>query len=232
MVIDAGHTLLPGLWDMHTHISRTHGLLHLAGGVTTVRDLANDTDELIETKKLYDTDAVLGPRIILAGFMDGSGKYTGPTKVVVDTEEQAVAAMNRYVELGYEQIKLYSSIKPELVDPIAKAAHARGLRVSGHIPAFMTAEQAVRAGYDEIQHINMLVLNFLFDKVQDTRTPARFSAIAGPRRPHPAHQRCSPDRAHDQRRRGLPAGRAVPGDGRAPRCREPRRVKGLRLESG
>ena len=38
------------------------------------------------------------------------------------------------------------------------------------------AEQAVRAGYDEIQHANMLALNFLFDQVQDTRTPARFTA--------------------------------------------------------
>src|SRR5258706_13570782 len=47
------------------------------------------------------------------------------------------------------------------------------MRVSGHIPAYMNARQAVEQGYDEIQHINMLLLNFLPD-VKDTRTPARF----------------------------------------------------------
>ena len=61
---------------------------------------------------------------------------------------------------------------------ITEEAHRRGMRVSGHVPAFMTAEQAVRAGYDEIQHMNMLFLNFLYDRVQDTRSPARFTAVA------------------------------------------------------
>src|SRR4029453_12731365 len=57
-------------------------------------------------------------------------------------------------------------------------AKKRGLRVGGHIPAGMTAEHAVRAGYDEIQHMNMLFLNFMFDQVPDTRTPARLTAVA------------------------------------------------------
>ncbi|MFZ1623057.1 amidohydrolase family protein, partial [Dokdonella sp.] len=79
---------------------------------------------------------------------------------------------------GHEQIKIYSSVKPELMPIIAKAAHEQGLRVSGHVPAFMTARQFVENGADEIQHVNMLFLNFMFDKVQDTRTPARFTAVA------------------------------------------------------
>jgi hypothetical protein len=61
---------------------------------------------------------------------------------------------------------------------LARLAHGKGLRVSGHVPAFMTARQFVEAGADEIQHINFLVLNFLFDQVRDTRTPARFTAVA------------------------------------------------------
>ncbi|TFH60394.1 MAG: amidohydrolase, partial [Gemmatimonadales bacterium] len=70
-------------------------------------------------------------------------------------------------------IKLYSSLKPELVPVAAERAHARGLRLSGHIPAHMLARDAVLQGYDEIQHINMVVLNFLSDTL-DTRTPVRF----------------------------------------------------------
>jgi imidazolonepropionase-like amidohydrolase len=61
---------------------------------------------------------------------------------------------------------------------LIEEAHKNGMRISGHIPAFMTAEQVVRMGFDEIQHANMLFLNFLADRVQDTRTPARFTAVA------------------------------------------------------
>ena len=60
--------------------------------------------------------------------------------------------------------------------PIVAEAHKRGLRVSGHVPAFMTAEQVVRLGFDEIQHVNFLVLNFI-DSVKDTRAMSRFTAV-------------------------------------------------------
>jgi len=110
---------------------------------------------------------------VRAGFMDGPGPYQGPTKVLVATPEEALRWVNWYADHGFVQIKLYSSIKPELVPVVAAQAHRRGLRVSGHIPAFMNAEQAVEQGYDEIQHVNMLLLDFMPD-VQDTRTPARF----------------------------------------------------------
>jgi hypothetical protein len=177
--IDAGgKALLPGLWDMHVHMGPNDGLLHMAAGVTSVRDLANDNDALLQMKRDIENGTAIGPRITMRGFMDGRGPYTGPTKVFVDTEAEARSAIDNYAKLGYEGIKVYSSIKPELVPTIIKLAHEKGLRVSGHVPAFMTAQQFVEAGADEIQHINMLFLNFWFDEVKDTRTPARFTAVA------------------------------------------------------
>ena len=74
-------------------------------------------------------------------------------------------------------IKLYSSLNPKFVPGIVKTAHARGLRMSGHIPNGMIASQFVEAGADEIQHINFIFLNFIDDKVIDTRTPERFTAV-------------------------------------------------------
>jgi imidazolonepropionase-like amidohydrolase len=178
-VIDArGRTLMPGLWDMHVHIFPNDGLMHIAAGVTSVRDMANDTDTLLALRRKIDDGEEIGPRISMAGIMDGRGPYAGPTKVLVDTEEEARAAVDTYARLGYAQVKIYSSIKPELVPRIIEMAHAKGLRVSGHVPAFMTAEQFVRAGADEFQHINFFVLNFLFDEVKDTRTPVRFTSVA------------------------------------------------------
>ena len=178
-VIDArGKTLMPGLWDMHVHVGPNDGLMHVAAGVTSVRDMANDTEALLALKAKIDAGEEIGPRILMAGIMDGRGPYAGPTKVLVDTEEEARAAVDNYARLGYSQVKIYSSVKPELVPAIIKRAHEKGLRVSGHVPAYMTAEQFVRAGADEFQHINFFVLNFLFDEVKDTRTPVRFTSVA------------------------------------------------------
>src|SRR5439155_18888869 len=83
-VVDAtGKTVVPGLWDMHVHLSPDDGLLHIAAGVTTVRDMANDIDLLREMRQAFDTGGVVGPRVIAAGFIDGPGPYAGPTKVLV-----------------------------------------------------------------------------------------------------------------------------------------------------
>jgi imidazolonepropionase-like amidohydrolase len=179
-VLDAGgKTLMPGLWDMHVHLSSsTDGLLDIANGVTTVRDLGNDPDALLSYKKSFDVGTAAGPRIVLAGLVDGSGPFSGPIKRKVDNEAQARAAVEDYARRGYVQIKIYSSIDPKLVPFIVRLAHEKNMRVSGHVPAFMTAEQFVQDGADEIQHINFLFLNFLFDDVKDTRTPARFTAVA------------------------------------------------------
>jgi imidazolonepropionase-like amidohydrolase len=61
---------------------------------------------------------------------------------------------------------------------MAAEAHARGLRVSGHVPAFMSAHQFVASGADEIQHLNFIVLDFLFDQVKETRNMNRVTAVA------------------------------------------------------
>jgi len=98
--------------------------------------------------------------------------------VFADDEAEARAAVERYSSLGYQQIKVYSSLKPELVAPIAAMAHAKGMRLSGHVPNGMTADQFVRNGADEIQHINFVFLNFMGERAGDTRTPARLTAVA------------------------------------------------------
>ena len=177
-VIDAtGKTLLPGLWDMHAHVGENDGLLNLAAGVTTVRDMANDTGSLLARRKRIEEGKEIGTRIVIAGIIDGRGPFQGPTKVLVSTEQEARAAVDNYAKLGYVQIKIYSSVKPDLVPAIIEEAHKKGLRVSGHIPAEMTAAQCVKLGFDEIQHANFLMLNFTPD-VKNTNTPTRFTEVA------------------------------------------------------
>jgi imidazolonepropionase-like amidohydrolase len=172
-----GKTLLPGLWDMHAHVADNDGLLNLAAGVTTVRDLANDIDTLLARRRRIENLQEVGTRIVLAGVIDGPGPYHGPTKVLVSTNEEARAAVDNYKRLGYVQIKIYSSVPPAVVPAIIQEAHRLGMRVSGHIPAGMYADQCVELGYDEIQHANFLMLNFMRD-VTDTDTRSRFTVVA------------------------------------------------------
>ena len=178
-IIDAhGRFLMPGLWDNHQHFSDIDGPLDLANGVTSARDMANDTDTFLQRVARFDNGSELGPRVLKAGIIDGTGEFAGPTKMRVDTAEQAIQDVDWYADHGYAQIKIYSSVKPELVPIIADHAHARGLRVSGHVPAFMSARQFVEGGADEIQHINFIELNFLFPEVKETRNRDRFIKVA------------------------------------------------------
>ena len=178
-IIDGhGRFLMPGLWDNHQHFSDIDGPLDLANGVTSARDMANDTDTFLQRVAGFDNGTELGPRVLKAGIIDGTGEFAGPTKMRVDTAEQATQDVDWYADHGYAQIKIYSSVKPELVPIIADRAHGRGLRVSGHVPAFMSARQFVEGGADEIQHINFIELNFLFPEVKETRNRDRFIKVA------------------------------------------------------
>lgn len=165
--------LMPGLWDMHGHFSKESGAGYLSGGVTHLRDMGNDKILLTWKQQIHD-NSLMGPDIsFMSGFIDKEDPFQGPTGTIIASLEEGLKAVEDYHRLGYGQIKLYSSIKPEWVKPMADKAHQLGMKVCGHIPAFMTAGQAIEAGYDEITHMNFILLNFLGDTI-DTRTPARF----------------------------------------------------------
>lgn len=178
-IIDGqGLTLIPGLWDMHTHLSLEDGLLQMAAGVTYVRDLGNDPERLAQVRTAFDEGVVIGPWSTAAGFIDRKSPYSAPAGRLAENLDDALKMVNDYAAAGYSQIKIYSSMDPAWVKPLAEDIHRKNMRLSGHIPSFMTTQQAVLDGFDEIQHINMLFLNFLAGPEDDTRTPLRFSLVA------------------------------------------------------
>jgi imidazolonepropionase-like amidohydrolase len=178
-VIEAhGQFVMPGLWDNHQHFGPAVGALDILNGVTSARDMGNDTDEFLKRVARFDAGSELGPRVWKSGIIDGAGPYAGPTKMRISTAAEAIQDVDWYADHGYGQIKIYSSVPPPIVPLIAAEAHARGLRVSGHVPAFMSAQQFVADGADEIQHLNFIVLDFLFDQVKETRNMNRFTAVA------------------------------------------------------
>jgi len=171
-----GKTLIPGLWDMHGHLGSPDGAFYIAAGVTSVRDIGNAHEKIMRVERQFDSGSVIGPSLYRSGFMDQFSEFSSG-RSVKDLKE-AHETIDFFADNGYAQLKLYSSISPEWVPALTQHAHTRGMRVSGHIPAFMNAEQAVDAGFDEIQHINMLFLTFLGGESIDTRKQLRFSIPA------------------------------------------------------
>ena len=172
-----GRTLLPGLVDMHAHVTLPDMLLNLAAGVTAVRDVGNSNAMLADLRERIDRGELLGTRIAANGFIEGKSPFSSQADFVADSLPEALAAIDWYAAHGFRQLKLYNSIRPEWVVPMVARARELGLRTGGHVPAFMTARQAVEAGYDELHHINQVTLNFLVSKTDDTRTLLRFNLV-------------------------------------------------------
>jgi imidazolonepropionase-like amidohydrolase len=173
----AGRTLLPGLFDMHDHVTPWTAALHVAAGVTTVREMGNANEEVQNLSSRIEKGELLGARVVPLGFMEGESPHSASGGFTVKDLASARTAIDWYAQRGYPQIKIYNSYPRELVQDTAAYAHQRGLRVGGHVPAFMRAEEVVRLGYDELQHINQVALNFFVKPEDDTRTLARFTLV-------------------------------------------------------
>ncbi|WP_084397800.1 amidohydrolase family protein [Henriciella aquimarina] len=178
-VIDGkGGTLVPGLSDMHGHISQEDALLNIAAGITFVRDMGNDNEVLSELISKIETGTLAGPRIIRSSFIEGKSPYNSNNGIIVTNQEEANEAVRTSCEAGhFFQIKIYNSMKGEWVPEMVELAHACGLRVAGHVPAFSRADKMIEAGYDELTHINQIMLGWVLDAEEDTRTLLRLTAL-------------------------------------------------------
>ena len=155
-----GKFLLPGLWDMHAHLYQAEfGPTYLAAGITTARDVGHDIEFGTGLRDAAKEKRGLGPRMLLAGYIDGKNE-SHSFDVQVETPDEARAAVQRYKNAGYEQIKIRNNVKPETLKVICVEAHRLGMTVTGHVPDGMNALQAVEAGMDQLNHINYVESGF------------------------------------------------------------------------
>ncbi|HEY2747184.1 MAG TPA: amidohydrolase family protein [Polyangia bacterium] len=160
-IIDAtGKTLLPGLWDLHTHLDEVSGLLAIAAGVTTARQMAGSAKDPRTLSAQWNAGHAVGPRILQVGLVDSPGPGESPAELVRN-EREVRAAVDRDADAGFPQVKVYNSFKRELLPAFVDEARRRGLRISGHVPNGLKAADLVRAGFDELQHAYFVFLNFL-----------------------------------------------------------------------
>jgi imidazolonepropionase-like amidohydrolase len=151
----AGKFILPGLWDTHAHFEQWEwGPAYLASGITNVRDVGNEIEFLVPLRKSLNAGRALGPHMIAAGLIDSDpGSLTSEH---AEDADRARAIVNRYHDLGYEEIKIYQSLKPDLIPVVTAEAHRLGMKVTGHIPTGADALTGVRDGMDQINHIGFV----------------------------------------------------------------------------
>lgn len=155
-VIDvAGATIIPGLIDMHAHASQIEWApAYLAAGVTTIRDMGGEARFLTAFRDEIASGRGLGPRVELAGLVDGPGA-DGFGTVVASNPAEGRAIVDRYHAQGFSQMKLYSLVQPDVVTAIAARAHELKMPVTGHVPTALGLENAVLAGMDQIAHLSV-----------------------------------------------------------------------------
>ena len=153
-VVDVtGVTIAPGLWDMHAHAAQIEWLpAYLAAGVTTIRDMGGEQPYLVAMRDTSQAPKGLGPRVLLAGLVDGDA--TGAFgAVVASTADHGRAVVDRYKKAGFDQMKLYSLLQPDVVSAITARAHEVGMTVTGHVPTALGLTRAVEAGMDQVAHL-------------------------------------------------------------------------------
>jgi imidazolonepropionase-like amidohydrolase len=158
-----GQSLLPGLWEMHSHYSGVEfGPALLAAGVTTARDCGGEFEFLTTVRRKIDKDHALGPKLLLAGLIDSGGPLAFGYVDVKDPAE-AVEAVDTYADAKFEQIKVYTQLQPDVLKAISAEAHRRGMTVTGHVPAAINAFDGIAEGMDQINHLQFVTRAMTLD---------------------------------------------------------------------
>lgn len=176
-----GKTLLPGLWDSHLHVGGGDWYLlqNVATGITNYRSPGSMIDEALSIIKRRAAGDLLAPDGKVAVIIDRKDPLAAQGALTVSSADEAVAAVRKIKDAGLSGAKFYTSMTPAWIAPAAAEAHRLGLHVSGHIPAGMRPIEAVRAGYDEITHINFIMMQAMpQDIVDKANTAARLEGPA------------------------------------------------------
>lgn len=178
LVIDGeGGTLVSGLHDMHAHLGSSNAIRYISAGVTSVRDMGNSPDGVLRLMDRVNAGELAGPRAMLSGMIEGRSDYSVHTGIIAASLDEALEAVRWYASHGYWQIKIYNSVPGEWIAPMVEEAHAWGLSVTGHVPAFVSPDYAIETGYADIAHINQLMLGWMLEEGEDTRTPIRLTGM-------------------------------------------------------
>ena len=148
--------LIPGLWDMHVHLYYKQYLpLFVAFGVTGVQDMGSDFSKVSEWRDEIEKRSAIGPHIITSGPPVDGGASNDPKLplLVARTADQARAAFDQLYKMDVDFIKVLSRLPREAYFALAEQARHWDLRMVGHIPSTVTAQEAVEARQKSLEHM-------------------------------------------------------------------------------
>ncbi|MBW8814489.1 MAG: amidohydrolase family protein [Caulobacterales bacterium] len=159
-VIDGhGMTLTPGLWDCHMHVGDDYtGLQELSLGVTSIRDPGNNDALTIDRRTRRAAGQLLFPHVYPSSLIDGKGPYTAQVANVATSQAEAIALVDQAKAKGFTGVKFYGTFNAAWLPATIAEAHKQGLHVHGHIPAGIRTLEAINDGYDEVTHINWVMM--------------------------------------------------------------------------
>ena len=164
-----GMTLVPGMWDCHMHVGDDYtGPQELSLGVTSVRDPGNDDTLTISRRDRVAKGELLFPHVYPSSLIDGRGPYTAQVANVATSEAEAIKLVDRAHDNAFTGVKFYGTFDPAWLPATIAEAHKRGLHVHGHIPHGIRPSVAIADGYDEITHINWIVMEGVPEKALET----------------------------------------------------------------
>lgn len=155
-----GKFLMPGLVDMHVHLFNSRDLLlYLANGVTTIRNLGAyaAADSILRLRSEVESGRRLGPTIFTSGnWLDGDPPIRS-INTVVRTPEEARAVVTRQKEAGYDFIKVYEMLSPEVYAEIVRTGRRLGIAVTGHVPSAVGVDAVLASGQAGVDHASSLM---------------------------------------------------------------------------
>jgi imidazolonepropionase-like amidohydrolase len=148
----AGKTIVPGLWDNHAHLHQIEWIpTYFAAGVTSVRDMGSEWPLLVAMRNAIRSGTVAGPNLFFAGLIDGPGPQ-GFGEFSAATPEEGRAIVRRYHQMGFEMMKIYLALAPDVTTAICDEAHKQGMTCTGHVPTSMDLHAAIDSGMDQVAH--------------------------------------------------------------------------------
>ncbi len=148
-----GRYLVPGLTDMHVHLSRADLPSYLDAGVTTVRNLWGFPD-LLAIRDETRAGTLQGPTVhVISSGLDGLPEKWPYTRLVPDPAraDSVVAAEQAR---GYQTLKLYQDLSRPVFDAVVAGARSRGMAYGGHVPHRVGLDAALNARYRFIEHLS------------------------------------------------------------------------------
>jgi Amidohydrolase family len=177
-VIDARDKfLLPGLADMHVHLTTRDELpMFVGNGVLVVRDL-NGSPETLAWRDSIAAGTLEGPRLFVSGPMLAGGGIPWRNKVTPTTAAEAEAVVRAQASAGYDQIKIYDGISRDVFDAAVRTARTLGMLSSGHIPASVGFAGVLASGMDGLEHLDKTVQAAFGHDLDTLRIPAIADSI-------------------------------------------------------